>query len=446
MIGYATTAPVPDTMRLYRAYCRDKQHYFYLEKPPGAHDIERIEAFVIYVWTKSGDGRVPIHACFLPDDKDAFFDSDLEAVRDYAEMIQRAKKIKPKVIERMFYLYPPKDSDAPPKHPLTVIGTPAADLPRLQVKTSIPVPKTYILAATPEGKVTLSGGLFSGVSIVGRTRNNMETSGLPCQGTTEKMLVVSSNGRYIAASGTAGGMGGIIHVWDIKAEAEIASPSLVGSQRIGAAFSPDGKTLYYSGESEKDVKIWDTTTRKVTGSLSHPKVTHMAMTPDGKVLATCDEIEVRVWNLAEGKVIASTPSDPEGNMGSVAITPDGKTVVIGTKIGHIQIWDVGATRPRVKIRAYSGTPCWVESLAMSPDGRFVVSAGSNLSAGIWDVATGKGLASAQIEGESSVPSVSITDGGKTLLTASPGKFRAPPGSWTGGIRVWDLSSVAAGLK
>ena len=32
-----------------------------------------------------GDGRVPVHACFLPDDKDAYFDQDLKGVKDYVD-------------------------------------------------------------------------------------------------------------------------------------------------------------------------------------------------------------------------------------------------------------------------------------------------------------------------------------------------------------------------
>ncbi|HEV3436666.1 MAG TPA: hypothetical protein VG122_04865 [Gemmata sp.] len=91
----------------------------------------------------------------------------------------------------------------------------------------------------------------------------------------------------------------------------------------------------YSGESEKDVKSWDTATRKVTGSFPQPKVMMMTITPDGKFLATCNGTEVRVWNLAAGGEPVATLPDPKGNMSAVALTPDGKTVVIGTAVGHI---------------------------------------------------------------------------------------------------------------
>ncbi len=84
LIGYIAVAPQPGASRLYRAYCRDQRHYFYLTTPAGATDIERIEAFEVYVWPQPGDGRVAIHACSLPDDKDSYFDRDLANVKEYA--------------------------------------------------------------------------------------------------------------------------------------------------------------------------------------------------------------------------------------------------------------------------------------------------------------------------------------------------------------------------
>ncbi|HEX4610456.1 MAG TPA: hypothetical protein VH092_19860 [Urbifossiella sp.] len=107
VIGHVATRPYPDTVRLVRAYCRDQKHYFSLSAPPvWATDIERIEAFVVYVWTGPGNGRVPIHACFLPDEKDPYFDQDLKRVKDYADGTLKGIGKQRKVVENYFYVYP----------------------------------------------------------------------------------------------------------------------------------------------------------------------------------------------------------------------------------------------------------------------------------------------------------------------------------------------------
>jgi serine/threonine protein kinase len=105
-VGYVATKQYPDTARLYRAYSRDRLHYFYLDKPAGARDIERIEDFVVYVWTKPGDGRVPVHACFLPNDKDAYFEQDLDRVKDYVDGTLKGIGKRRKLVENYFYVYP----------------------------------------------------------------------------------------------------------------------------------------------------------------------------------------------------------------------------------------------------------------------------------------------------------------------------------------------------
>lgn len=113
VVGYAVTIKEKDTARLFRAYCKDGRHYFYLVKPATANDIERIEDFLLYVWTKPGEGRVPVHACFLPDSKDMFFDSDLQKVKDYAEETLRGIGVRRKVLQKAFYLYQSADGGKP---------------------------------------------------------------------------------------------------------------------------------------------------------------------------------------------------------------------------------------------------------------------------------------------------------------------------------------------
>jgi hypothetical protein len=127
IIGSAAATPQPGTVRLYRAYCRDQRHYFYITKPVGATDIERIESFEVYVWTKPGDGRIAIHACFLPDDKDAYFDSSLQSIMEYVDTTLKERGPHRKPVQAMFYLYPPPPGSQQPKSSQTAKTNQASD-------------------------------------------------------------------------------------------------------------------------------------------------------------------------------------------------------------------------------------------------------------------------------------------------------------------------------
>lgn len=65
-----------------------------------------MEDFHVYVWTKPGDGRVPVHACFLPDYKDPCFSQDLQRLKDYMAGSLKITGKRQKLVENYFYVYP----------------------------------------------------------------------------------------------------------------------------------------------------------------------------------------------------------------------------------------------------------------------------------------------------------------------------------------------------
>jgi hypothetical protein len=118
VVGYVATKEYPGTARLIRAYCQDGRHYFTLNTPPAAAtDVVRIEAFVVYVWTSPGPGRVPVHACFLPDDKDPYFDTDLAKVKEYVDKTLKVINKQRKVVENYFYVYASGPAPSVPSTP-----------------------------------------------------------------------------------------------------------------------------------------------------------------------------------------------------------------------------------------------------------------------------------------------------------------------------------------
>jgi serine/threonine protein kinase/WD40 repeat protein len=136
------------------------------------------------------------------------------------------------------------------------------------------------------------------------------------------------------------------------------------------AISPDGKTLA-SGYGP-NVRLWDLATGRQTGELPGHKflVSWLAFAPDGKTLASNDEREnVRLWDLATGKERA-TPS-PGQVVRGVQFTGDSRILALAGK--SVKLWDLVANREICNL-GESGKE-YFGHVAVAPDGNAVAVSG-----------------------------------------------------------------------
>ena len=137
------------------------------------------------------------------------------------------------------------------------------------------------------------------------------------------------------------------------------------------AFSPDG-TLLASGALSDNARIWasDGTPRASVESQGT-----VLWSPDGTMLATdagLDSGIIRLWDLT-GKALANLPPMPETSVlvSSVAWSPDGRTVAVGTNAFDVRLYRTDGTLVR-KLTSFKD---FVSTVAYSPDGR-TLAAGS----------------------------------------------------------------------
>ncbi|MCF6476840.1 hypothetical protein FAF44_52255, partial [Nonomuraea sp. MG754425] len=181
----------------------------------------------------------------------------------------------------------------------------------------------------------------------------------------------------------------------------------------GAAFSGNGRVA--AKEVGNTIELTDTEARRKLGRVA--AAGDLAFDAAGRLMAVAGD-PVTVWEVAGGRQVTAIQAG--GDVPAVALSPDGRT--LATARGRtLETWDVRAGR---RIKAYEGAGDL--ALAFSPDGS-TLAAGPNLL----DLATGRvtPLDLGEGPGGSAVP---------TALAFSPDGRRLAIGLEGGRVLLWDV--------
>jgi len=125
----------------------------------------------------------------------------------------------------------------------------------------------------------------------------------------------------------------------------------------------------------------------LTGSAS--VVRSIAINPDGKTVVSGDYEAIGVWDVSTGQLRQTLKLDAaEISVSAIALSPDGKTVVGAT--GEIEIWNLETGEGVGTLE----TGDWTTVVAIGPDGQKMASGGAdpvdlNGSVQLWNFATGE---------------------------------------------------------
>ncbi|WP_155357096.1 hypothetical protein [Acrocarpospora macrocephala] len=271
-----------------------------------------------------------------------------------------------------------------------------------------------------------------------------------------------------------GGNDGAVRLWDTTDPAE---PQPVGKPLVATVsvwinvlgFSSDGRLLGV-GSADNTARIWDVATAQVVTSLPHPEpVTAVAFrdrfvatngadgvarlwhVPEPVIARTDHPIDnvvfrrgehvlaaaggdIRLWNVRDRRptpvspvLTAPAPYDRIG--GTVAVSPDGRTLAGGTRLGNaVVLWDIGDPRHPVRRGSLTGPAALVESVTFSPDGRLLAAGSRDGSVHIWDARTTQPIGKVSPEA-GNVFVVAFSPDGRTLAAATQG----------GTVAFWDIA-------
>jgi WD40 repeat protein len=228
------------------------------------------------------------------------------------------------------------------------------------------------------------------------------------------------------------------------------------------AYSPDGKVLA-AGGADNRIRLLDAATGKelrrlaghqprtfnpmrdkkgafdlLVGSVGEGNVTSLAFSPDGKTLASGGwDDTVRLWDVTTGKELRRLFAH-QALVARVAFSGDGKVLASrGGLDGVLRLWDPGTGAQLHAVQGLSKVNPWrfyrEAALAIAPDGK-TVAASTRKAIVSYDVATGK--ATAQWPGYRDCMYLAYSPDGKLL--ASGGLDDAKKEQYS--LRIWDVAA------
>ncbi len=327
--------------------------------------------------------------------------------------------------------------------------------------------RTLSVTFSPDGKTLASGGWANSILLWDvATRKPVRA----LEGHAVSSLAFSPDGTTLAS----GGRDHAIRLWDVATGKTTLTLEGHTGHISSLAFGPDGATLA-SASADQTIALWDVLTRRAATTLDgHPdEVRGLAFFPGGRTLASMGSALIRVWDVTTGAGKTLTPSDrplegfhsmclsPDGRTlftaamwggrihqwdaatgellasidplraGShksygLACSPDGKTLAEGAEDDRIRLWDLASGKPLATLEGHTSA---VYAVTYSPDGSTLASAGGDKTVRLWDAATHKRLA--KLDGHSdAVFCVAFSPNGKTLASGSMDKT----------IRLWDAAA------
>jgi WD40 repeat protein/DNA-binding SARP family transcriptional activator len=222
----------------------------------------------------------------------------------------------------------------------------------------------------PTGRWLATSGAHDLQAIVWDITSGRPVRHLPHPTANEQQAVSvgwSPDGSMVA---TAGGQGKVI-LWRAADGQQLASLKADTSWILAMAFSPDGSRLAASGIGDRQVTMWDVTTRRLLGRLPQPTfVGAMAFGPGDRLLATDGaDGKVRLWDLASLRQIGRPLPGAENGTGTnvSAFDPSGDHLIVLYDSGTAFVWDMNPDRWKQQACTVVGRPLsreeWNELLA-----------------------------------------------------------------------------------
>lgn len=198
---------------------------------------------------------------------------------------------------------------------------------------------------------------------------------------------------------------GTVRFWDVQSGRQLktfkAYPrglggflASIGDGEVTAAAFCFEKQFFALGYPNGTIRLKDARTGRVTKTINGHKghVAQLTISPDAQTLVSdITGDKTRLWDIATGKSLQTFPQAFTFFGGALLFTPDGKTLVIVDGLARknkVEFWDVETASLRTAIKGDIGK---INALTSPADCKTLVTASSDGTIRLWDVATGEQL-------------------------------------------------------
>jgi type IV secretory pathway TraG/TraD family ATPase VirD4 len=249
-----------------------------------------------------------------------------------------------------------------------------------ELRRALPQPShVWSLAFSHDGK-TLAAGLKDGSVKLWDTATYQELRTLGGHTAGVSSVAFSPDGRILAS----GSEDNTIRFRDPATGQELRTLALRFFVR-SLAFSPDGQLLV-SADGDGTIKLWNVATGRETNSfrVTSASLSSIVFSPDGHTVAyPGPNNSISLWTLASGGLVTLTGHT--GTIWSLAFDPQGRVLASGGN-GQIRLWDAVTWKEAAMVPIEGST---ADALAFSPNGGSMAAGLADGTIRLWNVPFGQ---------------------------------------------------------
>ena len=290
----------------------------------------------------------------------------------------------------------------------TQAGKPLVDLP-LGFKN---------VTFAPNGQGIVAGyndGAVYGWSLKSRTPLFEPVRGL--HGSNLADLIVSPTNDHIATVSTSGTSALLAYP-----SGKPLGPVFLETDRIGAVAFNKGGDVLLGGSADGSLRLWNIADGEPLPSTPrghNQGIVGLEISGDGQLLATLGrDQQVRLWRFDAGLPLAKTLEVAGKRAKGVAFSPDGQRIAAGDDAGVVRIFRLDDDRPEHEL---SGHEHQVWSLAFAPSGDLVASGDRAGDVRLWDSRTGRPAGRIEAD-DSAIWSLAFLNDARHLVIASANRL------------------------